>query len=392
MQTVVIAKGELWLHREGAAPRQITSAFAREVQERDERSRRNSSWKHAPREPEQQTGMIPSQTLWGRQQGAPLAPPRFLYACFGPDADTLYYLLRVGESTGLFRLHLSEDREVRLFHRNALAVQGLAWNPADRRLILSVRLHDGTAQLEVYDEEGTLKGAITGGDSIDAAPSLVPGSAASVVYQSSGVARHPEQGHLTAVAHATLCQLDYRSGALCILVDDARYDHIAPRQAADGTIYAIRRPVEKPVHERAGNALMDMLLMPVRLLKAVFGYLNFFSMIYGKEPLRSAGGPRSPELDQDLGKLWLHGRMIELRKVRDDPQYAGNLVPASWQLVRLRPGHATEVLARHVAGFDLAPDGSLVYTNGYQVSRWQAGHSTVLAKHELVEGLAAGPA
>jgi hypothetical protein len=133
MDCLVIAKGELWLHRDGAAPRQITSAFAREVIERDERSRRNTSWKHAPRE--QQAGVIPSNTHWGSQQAAPQAPPKFLHACSGPDAQTLYCVLRVGGATGLFRLHLDEDREVRLFHRNAIDILGLACNPADRRLV-----------------------------------------------------------------------------------------------------------------------------------------------------------------------------------------------------------------------------------------------------------------
>ena len=66
---------------------------------------------------------------------------------------------------------------------------------------------------------------------------------------------------------------------------------------------AIRRPVDKPAVERAGGALKDTLLMPFRLLKAVFGYLNFFSMVYGKEPLRSAGGPRTPELESFLGSV-----------------------------------------------------------------------------------------
>ena len=385
MQTLAIAKGELWLHRTGAAPRQVASAFAREVIERDERSRRNTSWKNAPRE--QQTGVIPTTALWGSQQAGPMAPPKFLHACFGPDDQTLYYVLKVGEATGLFRQHLAEDREVRLFHKSGIVVRGMAFNPNDKRLILSVGLADGTAQLEVYDEEGTLKGAVTGGDSIDAAPSVIPGTATALVFQSTGVARHPERGHAVAFAHATLCQLDYRSGQLDTLVDEARYDYLAPRMTADGTLYAIRRPMEKPVHERAGTALMDVILMPFRLLKAIFGYLNFFSQVYGKEPLRSAGGPRTPELDRDLGTLWLHGRLIELRKVRDDPQYAGNLVPASWELVRRPPGRQWQIVATHVAAFDLSPDGAVVYTNGYDVVAWRDGDKTTVGRHELVEGV-----
>lgn len=389
MHTLVVAKGELWLHADGAAPRTITSPFAREVVERDERSRRNTSWKHAPRE--QSTGVIPSASLWGSQQGAPLAPPRFMFACFGPDARTVYYVLKVGESVGLFRQHLDESREVRLFHRNGIRVLGLAYSAPEQRLVLSIGLNDGTAQLEVYDEDGNLKGAVTGGDSIDAAPSLVGGSASSVVFQSAGVARHAERGHLVAVGHGTVCRLDYRTGRLDTLLDDSAQDFAAPRQAADGTLYAIRRPVEKPVTERAGNALVDTLLAPFRLLSAVFGFLNVFTMLYGKGPLRSAGGPRAPELDQDLGRLWLHGRMIELKKVRDDPQYAGNLVPASWELVRQPPGRALQVVAGHVAAFDVADDGGIVYTNGYEVTHWRDGQKTSLGRHELVEAVAVRP-
>jgi hypothetical protein len=390
MDCMVIAKGELWLHRGGAAPRQLSSAFAREVVERDERSRRNTSWKHAPRE--SQTGVIPSSTLWGSQQAAPLAPPKFLFACFGPDAGTVYYVLSIGQTVGLFRLHLDEDREVRLFHRNGIGILGLAYNPADRCLVLSVRAADGTAQLEVYDEDGNLKGAVTGGDSIDAAPALAAGSKSSVVFQSSGVARHPERGFVAAVAHATLNRLDYRSGQLDVLADEAAYDFVAPRMSPDGTVYAIRRPVEKPVRERAGAALIDTVLMPVRLLKAVFGYLNFFTTVYGKEPLRSAGGPRTPELDQDLGRLWLHGRMIEMRKVRDDPQHSGHLVPASWQLVRRAPGRQWDVVASHVAAFDVAADASVVYSRGFELVHWRDGAEVELGRHELIEAVSVLPA
>jgi len=385
MPVLSIAKGELWMRDGAAAPVAITSPFAKEVIERDAQSRRNTSWKHAPRE--QQTGMIPSASLWGARGGAQgvMAPPKFLHACGGPEPGTLYYLLSVGGSTGLFRQHLAERREVRLFHRNNLTCGGFVYNPHDRRIVLASGNADGTMHLEVYDDEGNRKGDITGGDCIDASPSLVPGCASALVYQSSGVARHPERGHTVAVGHSTINRIDYKSGQLETLLDDARYDFVAPRMAADGTLYAIRRPVDKPAVERAGTALKDVILMPFRLLKAIFGYLNFFSMVYGKEPLRSAGGPRTPELDQDIGRLWLHGRMIELSKVRNDPQYAGNLVPRSWELVRKPPGRALQIVMPHVASFDLAADGTVIYTNGYDVMTWRDGDRAALDWHELVE-------
>lgn len=390
MRTLSIANGELWLHAEGTKPRQIESPFAKELIARAEQSRRTTGWKHAPRE--EQSGVIPSASLWGQRSGADggVMQVRFLHACRAGDDDTLYYVLAVGETRGVFRRHLADDREVRLFHRTGWDCEGFTYNAHDKRLIMASRNADGSAHVEVYDEDGNRRGAITDGDCVDAAPALVPGRSKTIVYQSSGVARHPQSGQMMAVSHACVHMLDYGSGQLETLLDDKRHDFVAPRMDAQGRLYVIRRPAEKPPRERAGTALKDTLLMPFRLLKAVFGYLNFFSMVYGKEPLRSAGGPRTPALDQDLGKLWLHGRMIELSKVKGDPQYGGNLVPRDWELIRVdMAGAAPEVLAQHVACFDLHADGGIVYTNGFDIFRHERGTRCGVARQQQVAGLSA---
>jgi len=390
MPTLSIAHGELWLHADGAAPKQIESPFAKELIERAQQSRRTTGWKHAPRD--EQSGVIPSASLWGKRGGSDdsALQVRFLYACRGGDDDTLYYVLAVGETRGVFRRHLAEDREVRLFHRTGWDCQGFAFDATDKRLVIASRNADGTAHLEIYDEDGNRRGAVTDGDCMDAAPALVPGRSKTVVYQSSGLARHPQSGQIVALAHACVHMLDYGSGQLEVLLDDKRHDFVAPRMDAQGRLYAIRRPAEKPPRERAGTALSDLLLMPFRLLKAVFGYLNFFSMVYGKEPLRSAGGPRTPELDQDLGKLWLHGRMIELSKVKGDPKYAGNLVPRDWELICIdRAGAQPQVIASHVASYALRAGGGVVFTNGFDIFELDGGARRGVARQQQVAELAA---
>jgi hypothetical protein len=387
MRTLSIANGELWLHAAGSAPKRIESPFAKELIQRAEQSRRNTGWKHAPRE--EQSGVIPSSTLWGSRGGSDaVMSTRFLHACSGDDDDTLYYVLAVGETRGLFRRHLAEDREVRLFHRTQWECEGFVYNREDKRLLVASRHADGSAHIEAYDEDGNRRGTLTEGDCVDAAPALVPGRSSTIVYQSSGAARHPQTGQLIALAPACVHLLDYRGGQLQTLLDDPRHDFVAPRMDARGRLFAIRRPAEKPATERARSALSDTLLMPFRLLKAVFGYLNFFSMVYGKEPLRSAGGPRTPALDQDLGRLWLHGRMIELSKVKHDPQYGGNLVPRNWELIRLDcAGAAQEVLAQHVACFDVRADGSVVYSNGFDIFELADEARTGVARQQQVAGL-----
>ena len=388
MRSMHIAKGELWLRdaADGRA-RTIESPFAREVVERDAQSRRTSSWKHAPRD--EQNGAIPNSMLWGKGgAGAPLAPPRFLFVRPSGQDNVLYYMLAVGGSVGLFRHHLDEGREVRLFHRHDFRSLGFDYGAAADRIVIARANDDHTAHLEIYDAEGTCKGSVTGGDCVDAAPSFVPGEKSQVVFQSAGVARRPE-GHVVAIGHSVVNRLDFATGKLATLIDDPRFDHVAPRVDRAGNVYAIRRPFEKPATQTLATTLKDTLLFPWRLLKAIFGFLNFFSMIYGREPLRSAGGPRAPELDQDLGRLWLHGRMVELSKAGVDAQGQGGIVPRSWELVRRDAAGRTEVLAQHVVSFDLDADGNVVYSNGFEVFALRAGERASLVRGDLVESVGA---
>lgn len=389
MDLLSIAAGELHYHPQGGKPQPIESHFARELIARDAASRRNTAWKYAERD-DASAGLLSGSRLWGSggATGAAIAPPRVIHACAGEQPGVIYYLLQVAGSVGLFRYHLHEQREVRLFHRSATPVLGMTCDADAQRIILASAHPDGSAHLDLYDPEGNHQGTVTGGDCVDAAPSRIWGLPNALVYQSMGLARHPQSGQVAALGHAVINRLNFATGDIDTVLDDPAYDHLAPRAGRDGALYAIRRPVEKPVGEQAGAALKDTLLMPLRLGKAVFGYLNFFSQVYGKEPLRSAGGPRTPELDQDLGHIWLHGRLIDLRKIKTDPRHAGSLVPASWELIQIPPGQRTpRVLASHVAGFDLRADDLPVITNGYDILALTPGRPTPLARRDLVEAI-----
>ena len=360
---------------------QIVSAFAKEMLQREADRQRTTSWKYAERENSQ--GLI-GPALWGRGGGDnALAPARFLHICKAREERAVYYVLSVGRIVGLFKYYLDEQREIRIFHRQQTAVLGMAYLPQTQHIVLAVMLADGTAHLEVYDEEGTQKGAATVW--MQRPP---PCRGLKPRWFTNPGGRRVMQTPVLWWALVTAPHwVDYKAGEMDSLLDDEQWDYVAPHISQDKMLFAIRRPTDKPVHEKAGMAVKDSLMMPLRLGKAVFGYLNVFSMLYGKEPLRSAGGPRTPELDQDLGTLWLHGRRIELSRVRTDPEYAGNLVPASWKLIAQAGRHAEpQEIASHVAHFDVLADGSVLLSNGYDIHHWQRGQKRKLVRMELVEG------
>jgi hypothetical protein len=384
MRIAYIANGELWL-QEGSAPaRQVESRFANEARSRSAKSAQVNSWKHAERD--EQRGVIPNSMLW-RQRGntEPLAPPRFDWVIAGPDADTIYYALTIGRSCGLFEYHIRENREVRILHGADFRCQGLCFDAATGHLLISREGADGRSHLQLIDTNGNPRGQLTGGDCLDCSPSLVPGDPDAIYFQSTGLALHPTHGHVVAMANAVINRLDRKSRDVTPVAEHADRDLLAPRMDARGNLYYIRRPYARPHQATAFDTAKDIVLFPWRLLKAIFGYLNFFSMIYGKEPLKSAGGPRGPGLDQDLGSLWLHGRMIELSKVRYEAGKGGGLVPGSWQLMRRGSDGIETQLAGSVASFDVDGDGAVVYTNGFEIRTFPSPTSQPIGRGELIQ-------
>jgi len=388
MDTWYIAEGELHCVEAGGATRSVQSPFVQEALQRNERSRQVDAWKTA--QPEDDGGrMVPRATLWGTgRSGGGALTHRFRYVTRGDD-DSMYYVIHVGNGTALFRYHPRENREMRLFHGASMQCLGLAYDAASKHVVIAAGNADGTASLEMVDGEGRRRGQVTGGDAIDAAPSTSAREAGTVYYQSSGVARHTQTGHAAAIGPAALLKLDTKTAQLSTVLEHRDYDFLAPREDRSGNLWFIRRPYERTAGEVAFDAGKNALMFPWRVVKGVFGFLDAFSKIYGREPMKPSGGPQGHNLQPDLGALWLHGRMVAITEARYDTGRGGGLVPASWELVCRNRNGREYVAARHVVTFDVGADDTVVYSNGYGVYRLVAGEWQAVTSANLVESLCA---
>ena len=388
METWYIAEGGLHCIDTGGATRSVQSPFVQEALQRNERSRQVDAWKTA--QPEDDGGrMLPRATLWGsgRSAGGALTH-RFRYVTRGHD-ESMYYVIYVGNGTALFRYHPRENRETRLFHGASMQCLGLAYVPATQHVVIAAGNADGTASLEMVDGEGRRRGQVTGGDAIDAAPSVSAREAGTVYYQSSGVARHAQTGRAAAIGPAALLKLDTKTAQLSTVLEHRDYDFLAPREDRSGNLWFIRRPYEKTAGEVAFDAGRNALMFPWRVVKGVFWFLDAFSKIYGREPMKPSGGPQGHNLQPDLGALWLHGRMVAIGETRYDTGRGGGLVPASWELVCRNRNGREYVAARHVVTFDVGTDDMVVYSNGYGVFRLVDGEWQPVTSANLVENLCA---
>jgi hypothetical protein len=370
-------QGDLAVH-------QVDSRFGQDIVNRAIQRYQRKGWKLSGQE---QGSPFSGRMLWGVDDIDPVnLRVNITGVTRGEQAETLFFVLETNYVGGLFRYDWANDRERRIFHREGFHVRDLDKHPESELIACTRYLPNGISNVCII--QGHSLRPVTEGDSIDGAPSWIPGKEQELVFQSAGVARNA-QGVAMGIGPFVVQKLDLKDGTLTTLLDDPGYDFLLPHLVAEGDVYFIRRPYEAPGSQRfsVGKFLGDILLFPYRVLRAFVHFLNFFSLTFSKKPLISAGGPRMQVEQQNL-MLW--GRMVDAEKaLRENArgQEIPSLVPPSWELVRRGPSGDESVLARSVVAFDVDGEGRIAYTNGSAVYQLDDGKPRLLARGHLIENL-----
>jgi hypothetical protein len=393
MKVAYLAEGKLYVHDGGgqsasadaAVGTLIESPFVQGILDRVERNRERNEWKDG-------AWRFSSGSFMGLG-GMPRAPVetrriRFTGVTSGGGAGQLLYALDTDHVGGLFRRDLLQDHEQRLLHKQQFRARDVARRAPDGELALSLQQADGTAHLAVMSAEGRGLKQVTEGDAVDEAASWSE-DGKTLLFQSAGIGRNAA-GFLVALGPYAVQQLDLGAGKVTTVVEDDDHDYLLPRQSG-GALFYIRRPYQPggpPVSP--WKVALDILLFPVRLARAIVHFLNFMSLMFSRQPLMTAGGPPKEGPDQRYVMLW--GKMIDAEKMlkQSKGDGAGALVPKDWQLIRRTADGREEVFADRVVAYDVAPDGSMVYTDGSRIFARAAGEMTwrELLRGKLVERVA----
>lgn len=306
----------------------------------------------------------------------------------GPREGQLLYTLNTPDISGIFLLREGDYFEQRIFHSADHRVAQVCALPGQDQIAFVLRQRDGGASLAVMTSEGKEFTEITQGDSIDEFPHWVPGRPGALVFQSAGIGRDA-RGIIAARGPYAVQQIDVTAGEMKSLAENEKFDCLAPRVSADGSLYYIRRPYETPrARTSPWQMLVDTVLFPFRLVNALFHYLNFFSMTYSGKPLKTSGNARSKEMD--MRRLMLMGNYVNALEVmkHSADQETPALVPSNWELVRSASygSGPAEVLAKGVLSFDLEEGGSVLYSNGSAIFRMEDSRKPALVlKSDLIE-------
>jgi hypothetical protein len=376
-----VAGGRLHVKAGDAPLRSFDSTFGQQVRDRHAEIQQRHSWKEEGRSARFMSGL-----MWGGpQKDASTLHIAITGLSRGLGEGELLYALDTEGRTAVCAIRSQDGVERRLLHGSPLMLRELCARPGQGQIACSVHHPDGTASIAVMDAAASDVREVTEGDSQDRCPSWAGGEGARLVYQSAGVGRGAE-GRFARLAASEVHLLDLDQGTLEALASEPGRDLLTPRLDAEGTLYYIRRPHEGAWRASPLRVLLDLALFPFRLLYAVFQYLNFFSARYTGKPLTTAGGPRRQGVDARQMMVW--SNLIAAGDAAgEEPESS---VPRSWQLVRVRSGQKAETLAEGVLAFDLAPDGSVLYTTGAAIHHrgTDGGHRRLLSG-ERVEALVA---
>lgn len=382
-----LSQGKLFVKLAGQDVKEIDSAFARQAMERQVRSQERDGWKA-------RGGLWGSMGLgqpdlgqWQTVEG--LRRCHFHALAPAEKKGELLYVVDIGSAGGLFHYNVASDVERRLMHRNDFTARDLARHPQHGTLAVSLRQGDGTACLAVSENEGRHLSNVTSGDSVDESPSWVPDTGRKLVFQSAGIGRN-EAGLPLGLAPYTIELLDMEGKDIRTLARDDSHDLLAPHQTATGELYFIRRPYRPQGHARVDPyaMLMDVVLFPYRVLRAIVYFLHFFSLVFSGQPLMTAGGPKRIAPDTRYLALW--GHVIDTKRAmqRSGREKETNLVPKDWELVCRNADGTDRVLANSVLSYDLGQSGEVVYTNGTAVFHLDAeGNKRTLCEGRLIEQL-----
>jgi len=380
-----LSDGRLFLKLPEEEPRELQSTFAQQVIERQARTRAVHGWKSQSGVWNEMGMAMPDIAQW--ETGDQRTPVKFQSAVAGDAPGHLYYVLGVGDVGGLFHYVHDGDSERRLMHRNGFVAGDLTRHPDTGEVAVSVRREDGSAGIQVGDSDGRFLRDVTVGDAFDESPAWIPGDGRRVIYQSAGIGRD-SNGVFRGLSAYRIERMDLDKQDIETVHQEEGCDLLQPRMTADETLYFIRRPYEPHGRQNADplTILIDILLFPFRLLRAIFHFLNFFSVMFSGKPLTTASGPQQRITDSRYRMIW--GRMIDTKRAMEKArrQKTTGLVPKDWQLVRRTKDGEEQTLAEKVLSFDLCEDGSVVYTDGNVILyRRDDGETREVCRDDVIE-------
>lgn len=292
------------------------------------------------------------------------------------DGESLLYAFTVNDSSGIYSKRLDDETrtEAHIVSSNEVDFMSVACNGRGE-MLATVQTDLYTSRIAVFQRNSGDYKCVTGGDSLDENPSFAA-DGKTLFFNSYGVGRDANNNFVEYMP-SEIYRLDPDTLDVSPVLSDPKFSYIKPIEDGEGNLYCIRKPGRV---KTGGNPLLEILLIPVRILQGIAGFISAFvrcfagkNMVSGGGRVADTGGGAAKNGKPNAGKAFINNNLVNVDKEmkRNKKQADYGFIPMSWKLVRLaREGKEEAVLASGVADFCLAEEEGksvLVYTNGRHI-------------------------
>lgn len=297
------------------------------------------------------------------------------------DSDEkMVYSFSVGGTSGIYYQYVNDKEKTEAHLISSNEVEFVSFSVCKNGKILStVQTSSVCANIAIVDKTSGDFQYLTGGDSLDENPSLDENG--NILFNSFGVGRD-QNNAFVAYGPSEIYRFNFATKETELILSDDEYSYVKPISDGEGNFYCIRKPAVDAPDE---NIFLQILLIPVRIVQAIVGFISAFVSCFAKKPLIQGQTARSIGNGGDAVKNGANARkmMINNHLVNVDKELKRNkkwsdlgFIPRNWVLVKICPKQENKDeytgydIAYGVGDFCLIKENGekhLIYTTGCQI-------------------------
>lgn len=382
MEFIFIDGEKICVYKDGDI-KEYESGFIEKYRASMLQSAKNSEWKKKSR-----TEMMLNEDFYFEDDREFLT--KINSAWLTENENELVYSFTVNETSGIYEKDLADEKKIESHIISSSELEFSSLNYLESGMLVSIKKGEVTADIAVFSKDRSDYKCVTGGDSLDENPYLHTDG--KIYFNSYGVARD-EVGNFLGYGKSEIYSLDLKTMKIEEELSSEKYSLVKPLRTEKG-FYVIKKPIEE---KEKTNPFIDVLMIPVRIVQAIVGFVSLFVNMFSGKPLVSEGGRQSngysmaKNFKTDEKRLYVLNNLIrvdeEMKKNRKD-DYPG-FIPRSWRLSCVEIDEDGEYHARSygfgVADYCILETGELIATNGKNVLQIIDNDDNTYSVKRLVE-------
>ncbi len=280
------------------------------------------------------------------------------------DEENINYSLFINDISAIYSKNLTSKQasESHILHDNSLIIKGTSQK--NENIALTVSKDGITSHLAIFSKRDNDFRTVTDGDSYDEHPSYSESDDSIILFSSKGVGRDYD-GNFVEYSPSSVYSYNVYAQEVEELYASNDYSFIKPKQNAKGEIFAIRKPIKD---KKKSNLLLNILLIPFRLIKAIYYMFESFTKAYTGKGFTDNSANPAKNNEKNPKQIFIEGNLIYADKEyklnkKHSGDFAG-IIPRNYELVKFLNNGEIEVICKGVIAYDFDIDGNFIVSNG----------------------------